>query len=247
MTTVRVLTIIPTYNEIETLESIVKRVRSAVPDVDILIADDNSPDGTGKLADEIAEHDSQVFVLHRPGKQGLGAAYLAGFAWGKERGYDVLIELDADGSHQPEQLPRMLRAIERGADAVIGSRWVPGGEVKNWPASRKVLSKAGSFVSRFFLGLNLKDITAGMRAYKAEILTDELLGSIESVGYGFQIDMTFQIALAGHKIVEVPVTFIDRELGESKMSGNIIVEALLNVVKWGLKARAKKLASLLRG
>lgn len=233
----RVLTIIPTYNELESLPKTVARLRAACPDVDVLVADDNSPDGTGDLADRLAAQDERIHVLHRRGKEGLGAAYLAGFAWGLERGYDVLVEMDADGSHQPEQLPRLLEASEAGADLVIGSRWVQGGEVVNWPLSRKLISRTGSFVSRFFLGLKVRDVTAGYRAYRASTLRALDLSAVESVGYGFQVDMTFRTARAGMSITEVPVTFVEREFGESKMSGSIIQEAGVNVVKWGLAAR----------
>ncbi|RKW71118.1 polyprenol monophosphomannose synthase [Galactobacter caseinivorans] len=237
----RVLTIIPTYNELESLPKTLGRLRKACPDVDVLIADDNSPDGTGDLADSFAAKDERVHVLHRRGKEGLGAAYLAGFAWGLERDYDVLVEMDADGSHQPEQLPRLLAASEAGADLVIGSRWVPGGEVVNWPLSRKAISRTGSFVSRFFLGLKTRDVTAGYRAYRASTLRGLDLGAVDSVGYGFQVDMTFRTARAGYSIAEVPITFVEREFGVSKMSGSIVQEAGINVVKWGLAARLETL------
>ncbi|MCC9145442.1 MULTISPECIES: polyprenol monophosphomannose synthase [unclassified Arthrobacter] len=237
----RVLTIIPTYNEIESLPITLKRLRNAVPDSDVLIADDNSPDGTGAYADEIAAADPQVHVLHRKGKEGLGAAYIAGFRWGLERGYDVLVEMDADGSHRPEELPRLLEASKAGADLVIGSRWVSGGSVVNWPLRRKLLSRAGSTYSRFMLGIPVRDITAGYRAFRRNTLEQLDLGAVESVGYGFQVDMTFRVARLGLKITEVPITFVERELGDSKMSGNIVVEAMANVTRWGLSARWRKL------
>lgn len=239
----RVITIIPTYNELESLPLTVGRLRQAVPEVDVLIADDNSPDGTGQLADKLAAEDSQIHVMHRKGKEGLGAAYIAGFRWALERDYDVIVEMDADGSHMPEQLPRLLEASAAGADLVIGSRWVKGGEVVNWPMSRKLISRGGSFYSRTLLGLSLKDITAGYRAFKRETLEAIDFDAIESRGYGFQVDMTFRVARLGKKIVEVPVTFVERELGVSKMSGNIVVEAMLNVTRWGLGARWEKLTS----
>ncbi|MDM7989309.1 polyprenol monophosphomannose synthase [Arthrobacter sp. zg-Y877] len=237
----RVLTIIPTYNEIESLPITLKRLRNAVPDSDVLIADDNSPDGTGAYADEIAAADPQVHVLHRKGKEGLGAAYIAGFRWGLERGYDILVEMDADGSHRPEELPRLLEASKAGADLVIGSRWVSGGSVVNWPLRRKLLSRAGSTYSRFMLGIPVRDITAGYRAFRRNTLEQLDLGAVESVGYGFQVDMTFRVARLGLKITEVPITFVERELGDSKMSGNIVVEAMANVTRWGLSARWRKL------
>lgn len=239
----RVLTIIPTYNEIESLPKTLSRLRSAVPDSDVLIADDNSPDGTGAYADEIAAKDPQVHVLHRKGKEGLGAAYIAGFRWGLERDYDVLVEMDADGSHKPEQLPLLLAASEAGADLVIGSRWVPGGSVVNWPLHRKLLSRAGSTYSRFMLGIRVRDITAGYRAFRRTTLEKLDLSSVDSVGYGFQVDMTFRVARMGLRITEVPITFVEREFGASKMSGNIVFEAISNVTKWGLGARWKKLTS----
>ncbi|WP_136089882.1 polyprenol monophosphomannose synthase [Auritidibacter ignavus] len=232
----KVLTIIPTYNEAESLPGTLQRVRVANPEVDVLVVDDNSPDGTGEWADEQATQDSQLHVLHRTEKNGLGGAYLAGFAWGLERGYDVLVEMDADGSHQPEQLHRLLDAVNQ-ADLVIGSRRVPGGKMVNWPWYRKLISMGGSVYPRILLGLKLTDITAGYRAYRADTLRDLDLDAVQSKGYGFQVDMTFRTALAGKRIVEVPITFIEREFGESKMSGNIITEALVNVTKWGVQAR----------
>nr|WP_231703685.1 polyprenol monophosphomannose synthase [Arthrobacter sp. zg-Y179] len=235
------MTIIPTYNEIESLPITLKRLRDAVPDSDVLIADDNSPDGTGGYADEAAANDPKVHVLHRKGKEGLGAAYIAGFRWGLERGYDILVEMDADGSHRPEELPRLLEASKAGADLVIGSRWVTGGSVVNWPLHRKLLSRAGSTYSRFMLGIPVRDITAGYRAFRRGTLEQLDLGAVESVGYGFQVDMTFRVARLGLKITEVPITFVERELGDSKMSGNIVVEAMANVTRWGLSARWRKL------
>ena len=232
----RVLTIIPTYNEIESLPRTLDRLRVAVPESDVLVVDDASPDGTGRWADEAAASDPQVNVLHRTQKNGLGGAYIAGFRWGLERGYDVLVEMDADGSHQPEQLPRLLEAVD-GADLVIGSRRVPGGKMVNWPAHRKLISACGSLYPRIMLGLNLTDVTAGYRAYRADTLRAIDLGDVQSRGYGFQVDMTFRTALLGKRIAEVPITFVEREYGESKMSGNIITEAVSSVTKWGLKAR----------
>lgn len=232
----RVVTIIPTYNERMSLPLTLRRLRAAVPDSDVLVVDDNSPDGTGHLADDIAAEDAAVHVLHREGKEGLGAAYIAGFRWALVRGYDIVVEMDADGSHQPEQLPSLLEAV-RDAHLVIGSRWVPGGSVVNWPAHRKALSRAGSLYARTMLGLPVRDITAGYRAFRRETLESIDLGSVESVGYGFQVDMTFRVAGNGMRIVEVPITFVEREYGDSKMSGNIVFEAIANVTRWGLAAR----------
>lgn len=244
---VHVVTIIPTYNEIESLPDTLGRLRSAVPESDVLIVDDNSPDGTGGLADEFARADPSVHVLHREGKAGLGAAYIAGFRWGLDAGYDVLVEMDADGSHRPEQLPLLLEALRGGAGLVIGSRWVPGGEVVNWPVYRKLISRCGSIYARTMLGLRVRDITAGYRAFRRETLQLLDLAAVDSVGYGFQVDLSFRVARAGLRIVEVPITFVERELGVSKMSGGIIVEAMISVTKWGLRARAATLRHRLTG
>ena len=237
----RVVTIIPTYNERQSLPLTLDRLRAAVPDSDVLVVDDNSPDGTGAVADRIAAKDPAVHVLHRHGKDGLGAAYIAGFRWALERGYDVLVEMDADGSHQPEQLPALIDAVAR-AHLVIGSRWVPGGSVVNWPLHRKLLSRAGSLYSRTMLGLTVRDITAGYRAFRRETLESIDLATVDSVGYGFQVDMTFRVAKCGLRIVEVPITFVEREYGDSKMSGNIVFEAIANVTRWGIAARWSVLA-----
>lgn len=237
----RILTIIPTYNELESLPKTLGRLRSAVPSSDVLVADDNSPDGTGELADRIAAEDPQVHVMHRKGKEGLGAAYIAGFKWALERNYDVVVEMDADGSHQPEQLPSLLEAVEQGADLVIGSRWVQGGTVVNWPVYRELISRTGSTYARLMLGLSIKDMTAGYRAFRRTTLEKLDLDGVESVGYGFQVDLAWRIARMGLEVVEVPVTFVERELGSSKMSGNIVVEAMINVTKWGFKDRWKQL------
>lgn len=233
----RVLTIIPTYNELESLPKTLGRLRAAVPASDVLVVDDNSPDGTGQLADSIAAEDSQVHVLHRKGKEGLGAAYIAGFKWGIAAGYDVLVEMDADGSHQPEQLPLLLDAINDGADLAMGSRWVPGGGTVNWPLYRQAISRTGSTYARLMLGLKIKDITGGYRAFRRSTLEALKLDQVESVGYGFQVDLAWRVSKLGMKIVERPITFVERELGASKMSGNIVVEAMINVTKWGLASR----------
>ncbi|ASN51980.1 polyprenol monophosphomannose synthase [Sinomonas sp. R1AF57] len=237
----RILTIIPTYNELESLPKTLGRLRSAVPASDVLVADDNSPDGTGALADTIAAEDSQVHVLHRKGKEGLGAAYIAGFRWALERGYDIVVEMDADGSHQPEQLPSLLKAVDDGADLVIGSRWVAGGSVVNWPFYRQLISRTGSTYARLMLGLKLRDITAGYRAFRRTTLEKLDFDTIESRGYGFQVDLANRVAKMGLKVVEVPVTFVERELGSSKMSGNIVVEAMVNVTRWGLAERWRQI------
>ncbi|MBN0047682.1 polyprenol monophosphomannose synthase [Streptomyces actuosus] len=234
------LVIIPTYNEAENIKAVVGRVRKAVPDAHVLVADDNSPDGTGKLADELAADDDQVHVLHRRGKEGLGAAYLAGFRWGMEHDYGVLVEMDADGSHQPEELPRLLTAL-KGADLVLGSRWVPGGRVVNWPKSREFISRGGSLYSRLALDLPLRDITGGFRAFRAETLRGLGLDDVASQGYCFQVDLARRAVKAGYHVVEVPITFVERELGDSKMSRDILVEALWRVTAWGVGERVEKI------
>jgi dolichol-phosphate mannosyltransferase len=233
----RIVVLIPTYNERENLPRIIARVRAAVPSLDVLVLDDNSPDGTGSVADELAASDAQVHVLHRAGKQGLGAAYKAGFAWALEQGYDAAVEMDADGSHQPEQLPSLLRAAEH-ADLVIGARWVKGGSVVNWPMHRKALSIGANIYTKFMLGLPVNDATGGFRVYRASALRTMDLDSVSSAGYGFQVDMTVALVRAGLTAVEVPIEFVEREIGESKMSGNIVSEAFVNVGKQGLAHRA---------
>lgn len=236
----KALVIIPTYNEAENITAIVGRVRKAVPDAHILVADDNSPDGTGKIADEIASSDDHVHVLHRKGKEGLGAAYLAGFSWGLERGYGVLIEMDADGSHQPEELPRLLTAL-KGADLVLGSRWVPGGRVVNWPKSREFISRGGSLYSRVLLDVPIRDVTGGYRAFRRETLEGLGLDDVASQGYCFQVDLARRAVKAGYHVVEVPITFVEREHGDSKMSRDILVEALWRVTSWGVAERTGRL------
>ncbi|MFG2720013.1 polyprenol monophosphomannose synthase [Streptomyces sp. NPDC048416] len=236
----RALVIIPTYNEAENIKPIVARVRAAVPEAHVLVADDNSPDGTGKFADELAAQDDQVHVLHRQGKEGLGAAYLAGFRWGIEHDYGVLVEMDADGSHQPEELPRLLTAL-KGADLVLGSRWVPGGRIVNWPKYREYISRGGSTYSRLLLGVPIRDVTGGYRAFRRETLEGLGLDEVASAGYCFQVDLARRAVGAGFHVVEVPITFVERERGDSKMSNDILVEALWRVTAWGVGARANKL------
>lgn len=233
----RVVTIIPTYNEVESLSRTLRRLRTAAPESAVLIVDDNSPDGTGDLADSIAATDAKVQVLHRGGKAGLAAAYIAGFRWGIEAGYDVLVEMDADGSHPPEQLPALLNAIGEGADLALGSRWVPGGEVVNWPLHRKILSRGGCLYARTLLGARIRDMTGGYRAFRRHTLDQIDLDSIESVGYCFQVDLAWKVSLLGLNITEVPITFVEREYGDSKMSAGIIAESIIRVTAWGLRAR----------
>jgi dolichol-phosphate mannosyltransferase len=235
-----VLVVIPTYNERENLELIVGRVRAATPDVDILVADDGSPDGTGRIADDLAAADGQIQVLHRTSKDGLGAAYLAGFAWALQHGYDVVVEMDADGSHQPEQLPRLLEAL-RHADVVLGSRWVPGGRVENWPAHRMLLSRGGNTYTRLALGIPLRDATGGYRAFRRSALETLDLAGVASQGYCFQVDLAWRAVQRGLRVVEVPITFVERVRGDSKMSGSIVRESLLRVTEWGAKHRLAQL------
>ncbi|GII93946.1 dolichol-phosphate mannosyltransferase [Sinosporangium siamense] len=236
----RVLVIVPTYNEADNIQGIVGRIRDAVPEAHLLVADDNSPDGTGAVADGLAAADDQVHVLHRPGKQGLGAAYIAGFRWGLERGYDVLVEIDADGSHQPEELPKLLAAVAGGADLAIGSRWVPGGKVVNWPGSRELLSRGANAYSRMMLGLRVRDSTAGFRAYRAATLEKIGLSDVESQGYCFQIDLTLRTVRCGLRVVEVPITFVDRTVGTSKMDRSVMTEAMWRITAWGVTGVPKR-------
>ena len=227
--------ILPTYDEAENLGPIAARLRAAVPAAHLLVVDDGSPDGTGAIADRLAASDDHVHVLHRSAKAGLGAAYIAGFDWAREHGYDVVVEMDADGSHSPEQLPRLLAALEH-ADVVLGSRWVPGGEVVNWPRSREVLSRGGNAYTRVMLGLPLRDATGGYRAYRRTVLDALPLHQVASQGYCFQVDLAWQAWRAGYAVVEVPITFVERERGESKMSRSIVAEALWRVTWWGLRS-----------
>ena len=236
----KVAVIIPTYNERENLETIVSRVHEAVPGACVLVVDDNSPDGTGEVADKLAAGDSRIDVLHRAGKSGLGSAYIAGFRWGLEHGYGAMVEMDADGSHQPEELPRLLAAAERGADLVIGSRWVPGGTVHNWPKSREVLSRGANIYTRLMLGISVRDATGGFRVYRAGTLRALNLDDVASQGYCFQIDLTLRTLQAGLKVVEVPITFTERTRGASKMSRAIIAEAFWRVAQWGVTRRVRR-------
>jgi dolichol-phosphate mannosyltransferase len=236
-----VLVIIPTFNERDNLPVIHRRLRDACPDMHLLIVDDSSPDGTGQLADELAAADAgRTHVMHRTAKDGLGAAYLAGFAWGLSRDYSVLVEMDADGSHAPEQLHRLLEAVDTGADLVIGSRYVDGGTVRNWPWRRLALSKTANTYSRVALGVGVNDITAGYRAYRREVLQAIDLDGVDSKGYCFQIDLTWRTVNNGFVVVEVPITFTERVLGVSKMSGSNIREALVKVTRWGIQGRTAR-------
>lgn len=238
------LVIIPTYNELENLPLIVGRVRAATPEVDILIVDDNSPDGTGSRADELAAGDGNINVLHREGKGGLCGAYVAGFQWGLERGYTVLCEMDADGSHAPEQLHLLLAEIDSGADLVIGSRYVPGGKVVNWPKKRWILSKGGNAYISLMLGGGLSDMTAGYRAYRREVLESMDLDELSNAGYIFQVDLAWRAVVDGFDVREVPITFTEREIGESKLDGSFVKDSLVEVTRWGVRHRAGQVAEI---
>jgi dolichol-phosphate mannosyltransferase len=232
-TAMRTLVIIPTYNERENLGLMATRVLDSVPYAELLVVDDNSPDGTGALADQLASFQPRLHVLHRPAKQGLGAAYQAGFRWGLDRGYEVFVEMDGDGSHQPEQLPRLLDAL-KDADLAVGSRWVAGGEIENWPLRRMLLSRAGSLYARVVLGLPFHDITGGYRAFRASALETIGLNGVASQGYCFQIDMLWHAHRAKLRVVEVPITFVERRFGVSKMDSGIVREAIFRVTLWGI-------------
>lgn len=232
----RVVMVVPTYNEADNIAWIVGRLRAAQPAVDVLVVDDGSPDGTGDIADGLSAADPQVHVLHRTTKGGLGAAYLAGFAWALDRGYDVIGEMDADGSHQPEQLQRLLTGL-LDADLVIGSRWIPGGSVVNWPWEREVLSRGGNLYVRLLLGIKVRDATAGYRLFRRTTLEKLQLESVRSTGYVFQTDLVTRTLRAGLAVREVPIEFVERVRGESKMSGQVAVESLKRITAWGIRER----------
>ena len=241
----RVLVVVPTYEERDNVEPLAARLHAAVPGAHLLVVDDDSPDGTGAVADALARREPWAHVLHRAGKDGLGAAYVAGFAWARERGYDVVVEMDADGSHAPEQLPRLLAALED-ADLVLGSRWVAGGQVVDWPRHRELLSRGGNAWTRAALGLPLADATGGYRAYRREVLDGLPLDRVASQGYCFQVDLAWQAWRAGYRVVEVPITFVERAVGRSKMSRAIVLEALWRVTWWGLTSRRSHLRTTTR-
>ena len=237
----RVVMVVPTYNEALNLAWIVGRLREAQPDVDVMVVDDGSPDGTGQIADRLAEADPQVTVVHRTEKAGLGAAYVHGFRVALDRGYDVIGEMDADGSHQPEQLHRLLGALED-ADLVIGSRWVPGGSVVNWPLAREMLSRGGNLYVRVLLGVKVRDATAGFRVFRRSTLEKIDVTSVRSTGYVFQTDLAWRTLQADLRVVEV----VERERGDSKMSGAVATESLKRITQWGLRERRKQLLKLVR-
>jgi len=242
----RVLVVIPTYNEIDNVEIIVDRVRRAVPQAEILVADDNSPDGTGEVADRLAAADKHVHVLHRAGKEGLGAAYVAGFGWARAGEFDAVVEMDADGSHAPEELPKLLDTL-RTADVVLGSRYVKGGTVVNWPAHRFLLSRGGNLYTRIALGMPFKDATGGYRAYRMPVLEKIGIDDVASQGYCFQVDLAWRAYRGGFRVVEVPIRFVERERGTSKMSTAVMRESLWRVTAWGARARYDSLKRLVGG
>jgi dolichol-phosphate mannosyltransferase len=229
----RTLIVIPTYNEKECVAAIVEAVRDAVPLATVMVVDDSSPDGTGAIADQLAARDGQVRVLHRPGKEGLGAAYLQAFAIALAEGWDRVVQMDADFSHDPRDVPRLLAALEQGADLAVGSRYVAGGGTQNWGLGRRIISRGGGGYARLALGVTVHDLTAGFKAWKAQTLRGIALGAVDARGYGFQIEMTFRAVRNGFRVEEVPILFVDRRVGSSKMSGSIFFEALTLV--WRLR------------
>ncbi len=235
----RALVVLPTYQEAENVAEVLRRLRAAAPAADVLVVDDSSPDGTAAIAKAAGHELGGVDVLVRPSKAGLGSAYRVGFSEGLDRGYDVLVEMDSDLSHDPARLPALLRAVEGGADLALGSRYVPGGSIPNWPFHRRWLSRSGNRYADVLLHLSVGDATSGFRAYRADALRQIDLGSVRADGYGFQIEMAYRVASNGGRIVELPIEFVDREKGTSKMSMRIILEALVLVTWWGLRDRIR--------
>ncbi|MCU1546567.1 MAG: polyprenol monophosphomannose synthase [Homoserinimonas sp.] len=231
------LVVVPTYNEVDSLEAIIGRLRQWVPAADILIVDDSSPDGTGILADRLAADDSAITVLHRTSKRGLGQAYINGFRHALARNYSTIVEIDADGSHDPSELPRMIGLAENGADLVLGSRWVAGGAVLNWPRLRLWISHTGNRYARLMLRSQIHDLTSGYRVYRAEALAGLDLGDVASQGYCFQVELAWRLERTGHRVVEHPITFVERAAGRSKMHAGIVAEALLRITVWGLRIK----------
>jgi len=228
----RAVICLPTYDERENLAPILQAIHAVVPEVDVLVVDDDSPDGTGRLADELASRDPRVKVLHRAAKQGLGRAYLAGFAWALERGYGLVLEMDADFSHDPRHLPALL-AASRSADVVLGSRYVPGGGTENWGLGRRLVSRGGSLYARAVLQVPVRDLTGGFKCFRREVLEALDLGSVECSGYAFQIELTYRALRRGFRVVEIPIVFADRRVGRSKMSRAIVLEAMGKV--WSMR------------
>ena len=232
---VRALLVLPTFEEADNIARVLEAIRASNPEIDVLVVDDASPDGTAQIAETIGSKLGQVEVLSRPGKLGLGSAYKDGFRWGLQNDYQVLIEMDADFSHDPRDLQRLVAAVEEGADLAIGSRYVPGGSIPGWVWHRRILSRWGNVYARLMLGIEVFDMTSGFRAYRSSLLGKVPLDQIVANGYGFQIEMVREVVLAGGDVVELPIRFADRTAGRSKMSGRIPVEALAIVSRWGLQ------------
>ncbi len=233
----RPLIVLPTYNEAENIAEILRRVRAVAPQAGVLVVDDSSPDGTADIVRAAVAEVGNVELLSRPRKSGLGSAYRDGFKWGRQRGFDVLVEMDSDFSHDPADIPRLLKGIDDGADLVIGSRYMPGGEIPHWPWHRRALSKYGNRYSAAMLRLDVRDLTAGYRAYRGEMLDRIDIDAVRAEGYGFQVEMTYFTVEAGGRIVEIPIKFVDRVRGTSKMSSAIVVEAMALVTWWGIRDR----------
>ncbi len=233
----RCLIVLPTYQEAANVAVVLRRIRAAAPAASVLVVDDGSPDGTAAIAQAVADELGHIEVLRRGGKSGLGSAYRDGFRWGLERGWEVIIEMDADFSHDPADLPRLIAAVEDGADLAIGARYIPGGSIPRWSWHRRLLSRQGNRYAAWALGLAISDATSGFRAYRASILAKVDLAAVRADGYGFQVEMAYQVAGLGGVVVELPIRFSDRSLGRSKMSGRIVVEALFLVTWWGVRDR----------
>ncbi|HNP15489.1 MAG TPA: polyprenol monophosphomannose synthase [Terrimesophilobacter sp.] len=234
------LVVVPTFNERGSLASLIGRLRQTVTGADVLIVDDSSPDGTGELADSLAAADSAITVLHRPKKEGLGRAYLAGFQHALDSGYRFIVEIDADGSHDPADLSAMLVLAQDGADLVLGSRWIPGGAVLNWPWPRRMISRAGNSYARKVLASQIRDLTSGFRVFRSDALAAVDFTSVASQGYCFQIELAWLFERSGLVVAEYPITFIERSVGRSKMHAGIVVEALARVTMWGVFSRRRK-------
>jgi dolichol-phosphate mannosyltransferase len=239
MSAASALIIIPTYDERENLPRLIDAIHATVADVHILVVDDNSPDGTGALADEIAARDPRVHVMHRAGKLGLGTAYIAGFKWALARDYPLVMEMDADFSHQPKYVPDLIAKAQE-ADLVLGCRYIPGGGTEDWTLARKLISRGGNLYARLVMGLPFKDLTGGFKCFRRKVLETIDLDAVQSKGYAFQIELTYRTHLAGFRVAEVPIIFPDRRVGQSKMSGRIVREAMLNVVKLRLDRSLEK-------
>ncbi|HLI73509.1 MAG TPA: polyprenol monophosphomannose synthase [Acidimicrobiales bacterium] len=242
----RVLVVLPTFNEAENIETVLRRVRAALPDAGILVVDDGSPDGTAEMAEKLGRELGAVEVLHRTHKSGLGSAYRAGFAWGLQRGWEAFVEMDSDLSHDPDALPELVAPLGEGADLVVGSRYVPGGSIPNWRWHRRLLSQGGNVYAAWLLGLGVTDSTSGFRAYRAEILRGMDLDAVRAEGYGFQIEMVYEVLRLGGRVTEVPIRFVDRVEGKSKMSMQIVVEALLLVTWWAILRGGRALQRIVR-